>query len=404
MEKSNRKIILVSDSPYASTGLGRMSKYFLKMLPEFHWVIWGVNHPHYNVRNNKNYAYFDEKDFEGEVTLYSPTMFTDDQYGFEYIPDLIKSEKPQFLLTSLDYDRILRVGDQIKGLQLTHQFKWVNYFPMDREDYKPGEVDSLRYPDINVCITKFGVKKIHSINPKVALEQIYHPVDADDFPLLSNKKRKENKKKIWPGLKPKTFITGSVSRSFARKDTARLVNIFSKFAKETKNTFHYIHGSRYTTEGIDLGQLALECGMPEKRLNFLPSSYQETNALTQEMLNAIYQTMDLYVTVSTGEGFGYSTVEALITQTPIIAPSNTSFPELVQDFGYLIDTEAYAYQYTKNGRSMWPVVNIDKVVKKMHYVRDNYTEAKEKAIRGSVWVKENLNLNVIADQWRKILK
>lgn len=53
---------------------------------------------------------------------------------------------------------------------------------------------------------------------------------------------------------------------------------------------------------------------------------------------------------------------------------------------------------------MWPVVNITQVKNQIKYVQDNYEEAKAKAKEGSKWVRENLNLDVIAEQWRQILK
>jgi glycosyltransferase involved in cell wall biosynthesis len=398
-----KKIVLISDSPYATTGLGRMSKYFLKMLPEFEWSIWGFLHPDFNIRKGYYFPAYDEKDFDAKFKLLSPRSYTDDQYGFDLIPNFIETEKPDYVITSMDFHLAANLIKVIKELKFTIPFTWINYFPMDREDYKELEADMYVHPDINVCITKFGVDKINSINPKIKIHQIYHPLDIDEFPTLTRSERRNFRFKTWPTIKKDTFLFGTVNRSFARKDTARLVTAFTKFLKQTKDTSAYIHGSRYTFEGVDLGRLAFENQAPEKRLTFLPETISEVDGVPQETLNKIYRSLDLFVTCSVGEGFGFTTVEALLTETPIIAPRNTCFPELVQDFGYLIDPTEYAFIIPK-ATTMWPVVNVDKIVNQMLYVKDNYKEAKEKAKAGSRWVKENLNLDIIAEQWRQILK
>lgn len=399
-----KKILLISDSPFATTGLGRMSKYFLKMFPDFEWVVWGFLHPEYNIRSGAYIPYYDKKKYPN-LKLYTPKSYTDNQFGFEYIPTLIEQEKPDYVLTSFDFDKSASIASEIKKLQFTMDFKWINYFPVDREDFFPMEITAFRYPDINVCITKFGQNKIKSVNSSIKIEQIYHPIDASEFPVLDSDEISEFKTKFWKDIKKNTFIIGSVNRSFARKDTGRLVRVLSQYIKENQNLdlFAYLHGSRITAEGLDLAQVAYINGLPEKKMAFLPSTISEVDGIPNEILNKIYQSLDLFITISTGEGFGYSTVEALLTGTPIIAPANTSFPELVQDFGCLIEPSEFTYLNLKGNTAMWPVVNMDDVYSSISEVINNYKLYKEKALAGQKWVKENLSLDIISSQWRKIL-
>lgn len=397
-----KKILLVSDSPYATTGLGRMSKYFLKMLPEFDWHIWGFFHPNFKVKHGVWTADFNASDFKAKFNIMSPQTLTQDHYGLQYLPQYIEAVKPDILLTSMDYSRIAGIAKEIKQMQFVVPFKWVNYFPMDREDFKTIELDAYRFPDINVCITKFGVKKFKEINPKIHLEQIWHPVDKKDFPDMTIEQRKEFNKSVWPAFDENSYRIGTVNRSFSRKDTARLILAFTKFMLKNKDTNAYFHGSQKTVEGIDLAQLAAENGLEGNRMACLPKNILEPDALPDKFLNGVYKTMDMFVTVSTGEGFGFSTVEALLNEVPFIGPKHTSFPELVQDFGYLIEPDGMAF--LGNGTTtMWPILNVDEVVDKMQHVKDHQEEAKAKAKAGSQWVKKNLNLATIAKQWRKIL-
>lgn len=401
--KEKKKIVLVSDSPYSTTGLGRVSKYFLKMLPEFEWSVWGFLHPSFDIRKGMYLPHYDKGDFECDFKLTSPRMFGDDVYGLDLIGSFIEQEKPDFLITSMDYDRIVTISDHIKQLQFTLDFKWINYFPADREDLKPAEIQGFRFPDVNICITKFGMDSIHAINPKLDIKYIHHAIDATEFPSVGKSTLKKTKNKVWPNMDKKDFFIGSINRSFIRKDTGRLVRLLSEYIRDKGDTAAYIHGKNVTFEGLDLKKLAFETDIPKGKLAFMPDNLNEIDGVTPETLNKIYRCFDLFLTVSQGEGFGYTTIEALLTETPIIAPHNTSFPELVQDFGYLVPTSEVAFWGNSNS-SMWPVVNMEDVKDKIDYVRDNYDEAKEKARAGSKWVKGNLNLQVIGDQWREILK
>lgn len=400
-----KKILLISDSPYATTGLGRMSKYFLKMLPEFKWYVWGIMHPEFVVRNGIGRPVYNPKDFGHEhgFELITPDTYTNDLYGLDHAVKAIRDIKPDYLITSMDFNRIFPIVKHIKDLRFVQDFKWINYFPVDREDIKDMEVDAFRYPDVNVVITKYGQRRFLEFNEKLDIKQIYHPLDLEEFPLHSKKEIEDFKLKTFTGINKGTFVMGTVNRSFARKDTARLVRAFTEVSRRTDNTFFYVHGKSKTFEGLNLAELAVQNDVRKKSMSFLPETINEIDGIANADLNKIYQSLDLFVTFSTGEGFGYSTVEALATETPIVVPDNTCFPELVQDFGYILPTSEYTFHYNSN-TSMWPVVGLNKSIEQLMYIYNNYSEAKKKIRGARKWVKDNLSLDVIAEQWRQILK
>jgi glycosyltransferase involved in cell wall biosynthesis len=405
MEK--KKILLISDSPYATSGLGRMAKYFTEMLPEFHWIHWGVNHPNHNIKGSRVTPVYDESDLNGDFQIVSPLRFPsqDKIYSFDYLAAVIKSEKPTFIISSLDFNRILPHYPEIKNMQMVLGFKWINYFPMDREFYHAGEADMFKYPDINVCITKYGVDKLAELNPKLNIEQIWHPVDAKDFPPVDQAEIDEFKQSFFLGsFQPEDFVVGTVNRSFGRKDPVRTLMAFKELQDAQDNVKMYFHGSAKLYEGGNLARLGQMLGVDvENNLKFPPMQFEELRGLKQERLNKLYRTFDMFVTSSMGEGFGFTTVEALLCELPIAAPNNTSFPELVQDFGYLADMQEFVYYYGLYDVP-WRVVNTAMMVHNMRYIYENYDEAKAKAVKGRKWVEKNLNLDVIADQWRAILK
>lgn len=404
---SKKKILLISDSPYSTSGLGRMARYFMEMLPEYQWIHWGVNHPKHEISPRYARPIYDINDFNGDFKIISPQQFGDQKdptYAFSYLTAVIKQEKPDYVITSIDYNRIVAHFETIQQLKMVIGFKWINYFPVDREYTYASELQSFKFPDVNVCISKFGVNKIKEFDKKVKIDQIYHPIDAAEFPEVDNKEINEFKQKYYGGvLGKKDFLVGTVNRNFARKDPVRTLDSFIKFNKKNPRSMMYFHGSRITYEGHDLTAIANQLGITPQKLIFPSVDFAETDGYPQEVLNKIYRTFDLFTTSSMGEGFGFTTVEAMLCEVPIIAPKNTTFPELVQDFGYLVDTKDWVFFYN-NYDVPWPIVDQKDFVDTMQYVYDNKEETKEKTKKGREWVIKNLNLNTIRDQWKKILK
>jgi glycosyltransferase involved in cell wall biosynthesis len=76
-----------------------------------------------------------------------------------------------------------------------------------------------------------------------------------------------------------------------------------------------------------------------KDFMLLPKQY-ESNLLSIEMLNGIYNASDIYITTTLGEGWGLTITEAFATKLPVIAPNTTSISE-ISGYGsraYLLET------------------------------------------------------------------
>jgi glycosyltransferase involved in cell wall biosynthesis len=86
--------------------------------------------------------------------------------------------------------------------------------------------------------------------------------------------------------------------------------------------------------GINLEELARSVGIPMERLRFV-DQYSFRVGIPQELLAAIYTSMDVLLQPSMGEGFGIPAIEAQACGTPIIVSNFSAQPELVGD-GWLV--------------------------------------------------------------------
>lgn len=403
-----KTILLISDSPYSTTGLGRMARYFMKMMPEFKWVHWGVNHPTHIVSKTGTMPKYNKDDFNGNFEIISPQIFNSQQnpiYAFEYLKDAIDLYKPDYLITALDLDRILNYKDLLREAKMIHGFKWINYFPVDRPQVFKQELDMLQYPDINIVITKYGQDIYKKYNDKIDIKQIYHPIDAKEFELKTADKVKEFKESFIKDSKDNPFTIININRNFFRKDLYSSIKAYELFLKNNPNSFYYLHCNLDSqSDNYTFSQLLALKGIPPEKIAFLPSSVSEIQAIKQDKLNDIYLMSDLFITSSLGEGFGFTAVEALLCEIPVIAPHNTSFPELIKDFGYLIPTIDQEILYYGRHQIPWFPIDIKKMSNMIEYVKNNHKEAKERAKKGKMWIKKNLSLKTIEKQWREIIK
>ena len=105
------------------------------------------------------------------------------------------------------------------------------------------------------------------------------------------------------------------------------------------------------------------------------------NEITQ-----LYSTSSIAIVSSLYEGFGYPVIEAMSCEVPIIATNVSSIPELVSDFGILIEPK-----------------NEKQIKENVLKVMENYDYFKEIAIKGRQHVIKTFNWSKITSEYEKII-
>lgn len=397
---SKKKILIFSDSPFSTTGLARQTRYFLRMFPEFDFYMYASNHQYFNIIRGRQIPLMATDEFENIKQLMVPAK---GQYDSSGVPQAIQDIKPDFLLSFVDFQHMDAIAEQIKQLSIVEGFKWIHYMNVDRYDFATFEFERMQYVDRIITSSKFGYDHLHSIGFRKPEKYIWHAIDAEEFPSVSRQQLRTTKKEYFGKDNAKKTVVGTVNRMFARKDPVRLMWIFDQFHKQNKDSLLYMHGNVVSYEKQNMAMIRHVMNLTPGSAQFRSPDYEEVSGVSQEDLNKIYRMFDIFISTSTGEGFGYSTVEALLTETPIIGPRNTTFPELIGDNGYLVDCDDWTFVYGLYS-SPWPIVNKDKYVKQLQYVHDNMDEAKQKAKSGRKWVLKNLNLDTIRKQWLEIFQ
>jgi glycosyltransferase involved in cell wall biosynthesis len=127
-----------------------------------------------------------------------------------------------------------------------------------------------------------------------------------------------------------------------------------------------------------------------------------------EVVNLIYNSADVVVSTTVGEGWGLSTVEAMATKTPVIFPNNTALTEIIgEDRGYLVRSGETPNDYIvmpNDNEVPRPITDVMHMAETLMHVYDNREEAAAKAEVAYKWVMNNLVWDKhIVPQWDKII-
>ena len=150
-----------------------------------------------------------------------------------------------------------------------------------------------------------------------------------------------------------------------------------KLLKEENPEIHLIVIGDYK-KGGHTERLIKELGIKQ---NVIFKKNIPKNEITQ-----LYSTSAIAIVSSLYEGFGYPVIEAMSCEVPIIATNVSSIPELVSDFGTLIEPK----------NEMQLKENVLKVL-------ENYDYFKQIAIKGRQHVIKTFNWSKITSEYEKII-
>ena len=318
------------------------------------------------------------------------------------------------LLGQRDYDIVFIVQDtfivqpivpQILELQRLkpNTFSTIYYYPFDcepREEWVTQCVTSFDFP---VAYTEYAKGESKKFAGSVVDKQhvIYHGTNTKDFFPISDADRKLAKANIFPQVQDK-FIILNVNRNQGRKDISRSLMVMKELRNMgVEDAFLYMH-MQETDFGGSVTQMARAIGLDPAKDYAVPDprSFGAHSGFPIEFLNQIYNAADCYLTTTHGEGWGLSITEAMATKLPVVAPDNTSVPEILgEDRGWRIKsghTPTHWIIKENDNERMRPLMDVEEAAQTIKYIMDNRAEAAIRSEKAYEWIQDNT--------WDKICK
>jgi len=318
-------------------------------------------------------------------------MYTFNEYKQMYRPDLIFS--------FCDINWLPYIPREKK------ETPWMAYFPIDGDHWNESWNPLFDKCDYKVTYSKFAqeVCKKHGYDD---VDMIYHGCDPLVFKQFSDDIVQESRKMNFKprGMKPDSFVVGTIQTPNPRKNWESWLISFAKFAEDKDDVIAVLitdPGSPMSFNArIDMRRTIITLGIKDKI--WMPGTYHYWGSYNDKQMAEIINWFryGCYFTVSGGEGFGLPQFQSMHCGVPVVALDYTTPTEFLADGrGYLIKQGEW---FNPDGFDR-PLPDIGDAVEKLNDVYYNPEKAKRTATKGMAWAKR-ITWNTTMYQWAKKFK
>ena len=317
---AKRTIMLLSDDLRMSSGVGTMSREIvLGTLQHYNWVQIGgaIKHPEAGKIVDMNESVREETGIEDAELMIYPTSGYGNQ---EIVRDLIVRHQVDALLIYTDprfWGWLFQMEHEIRQHVPIYYYNiWDDLpFPM----YNRNFYDSV---DLLMNISRQTVNIVKNVRTEYEDWQVtYVPHGCNTesfFPITSLHEDWEELKSFRAGLADKEieFIVLYNSRNIRRKMPGDIVLAFKTFCdmlpkEKADKCALLMHTQPRDENGTDLPEL-VKAVAPDIKIYF------SDQKLDNKHMNFLYNMADVTINIASNEGWGLSTTESLLTETPII--------------------------------------------------------------------------------------
>jgi glycosyltransferase involved in cell wall biosynthesis len=312
-----KTIFVISDHPFASSGVGTQTRYFIEALlktERYKFVCFGGAVKHKDMTPQKVEGY--EEDW-----IIHPT----EGYGKpDTVRSLIATQKPDLLWFMTDprfYGWLWDIENEVrKNVPMLYYHVWDNY------PYPKFNQYSYESNDVIAAISKVTYDIVQTVAPSVESHYLPHAVDNEAFKKHPDELVQLFVKENLSEIEGKTTFFWN-NRNARRKLPGTLIYYFNEFAKKVgpENVCLIMHTDVKDEHGQDLEKMIIDLEADDGRIIF------STQKMSKETLGLLYNAVDCTVNISDAEGFGLSTEESLSCETPIIVSMTGGLQEQVTD-------------------------------------------------------------------------
>ena len=317
---AKKKILLLSDDLRMSSGVGTMSREFVRQtIKKYDWVqvAGAIKHP----EEGKVFDLSADMAKETGVKDSYVKLFPTSGYGNpEMVRHLIEQEKPDALMIYTDprfWRWLFEMGHEIRmKIPIFYYNIWDNLpYPHWNEPFYEScdlimNISKQTHNIVKNVWTKFPPKDWqvtcipHGIN-----EDVFRPIDKTEETFLRFKSDVLNKRDF-------EFILLYNNRNIRRKNPGDIILAWNMFVnkltpEEREKVVLVMHTQPIDDNGTDLPAVA-RMNTKNCHIVFDSQNYKE------EQMNMLYNMSDVTINIASNEGFGLGTAESLMAGVPII--------------------------------------------------------------------------------------
>lgn len=320
-DNSKKKLLLLTDTPVVTTGLGRICNELAKrFLKDYDVAIAGWHHK--PLRYNLPYFIY-------------PLIKNSDENS---IRTILYDFRPDVILAIGDiWDFFYLMGPQQEYRdRINNNFKSILWVTVDGEWINPNWGNVIRSFDNIVSFSKFGLNEIKKYSSR-NFSYVYPGVDTKVFYPYG----KEHK---WDASSidiNKTFVATMIGQNHDRKNIPMALDVFAEFSKDKDDTFLFLATNTNSQSGNDIFTIIKHNKLINKVAVVKNVNY--FNGVKDAQINLLYNMATVIINTSIGEGLGLPLLEAQAANCLPICTNYAAGAEIVGDRGKLIDIAAKVY-------------------------------------------------------------
>jgi glycosyltransferase involved in cell wall biosynthesis len=302
-------ILWLSNAPWASTGYGNQTRLFTPRIK-------AMGH------NLAICAFYGLEG--GLLTTDGIPVFPKGKhaYGIDIAAEHGRSFGAQVIISLID--AWVMDGNMLQQYGL----KWVPWYPVDMEPLAPPIKAQIARAYRRIVFSRYGER----ITQEAGLDCFYvpHGVETDIYKPVDRVQARERLK-----LPTDKFIVGMVAANKGfppRKAFYQNIEAYARFHKKHPDTLLYLHTQPGAGAGgnveVNLIEYCNSVGLSGADDVRFAHPYQLWMGYPEPSMVDIYNSMDVHLLVSMGEGFGIPILEAQACGTPVIVGDWTAMSEL----------------------------------------------------------------------------
>jgi len=316
-EDKKIKVFVISDHPFAPSGVGTQTKYIIDALIKtgrYKFFCFGGAIKHHN---------YDQMSVDGyeEDWVIQPV----DGYGTqEMVRSVIYQFKPDVIWYMTDprfYEWLWDMENEIRTIcPMIYYHVWDNY-PLPR--YNKSYYEST---DVIASISKVTYDIVNKVAPSVENHYLPHAVNLEIFKRLDKADVDKFREEHFPDDSGRiTFFWNN--RNARRKLSGSVLWWFNEFAEQIgpDKVRLIMHTEPNDQHGQDLTEMIKALNADDGRIIL------SVQKVPPEILSFMYNTADCTINIADAEGFGLATLESLACETPIIVTMTGGLQEQVTD-------------------------------------------------------------------------
>ncbi len=212
----------------------------------------------------------------------------------------------------------------LKGLDV--RMNWVPWMPVDHDPIPPFVIKVLKEAGglvKPIAMSKYGQQQLK--NNGIDAYYIPHSVDTTIFRPDPETRKLNRAKFAWEDK----FVIGTVGTNHSERKnwvtSLRAVKILAE--RHPDEIVYYCHTDPIDSRGINLA--ALQDHLELLGVTFFPPRVTLITGISVEAMSHIYNTLDVFLLPTKGEGFGIPLIEAQACGVPIITTKCTAQTELM---------------------------------------------------------------------------